>query len=186
MIKAGAHDTPASEVLANFAGDAAVDGPDGWMNSVYHRAPLLRREVVSFGYGHALGCGDVDLGKQASKDGGWTVWPPTGARSVPTTFFASRESPNPAGTRAVVGSPISFVSSTKIRSLEASLRGPSGDVAILVLTEANDAAHLVREGEVHLIPLAPLAPLTTYTATFAIASGDSIRATTTFTTGSHR
>jgi uncharacterized protein YkwD len=173
-----------AEVMANLAGAAAIDAAAGWMNSVYHRAPLLRSEMVAFGYGGAEGCTTVDLAKMTLQSPKNVVWPPNGAVHVPTTFYAKYETPNPVKGRDVVGSPITLIAKQSIKHLKAmlTLGNPSAGVAVPVqIITSDDSTGFVHPGEAHIVPLAPLKSNTTYTATF---SGDDLREVTTFTTGS--
>jgi uncharacterized protein YkwD len=183
MVAANASVTPGAEVLANIGGAEAIEGTAGFLNSVYHRAPFLRSEMVSFGYGHATNCATIDFGKADGPSDGWVVWPPDGARSVQTTFHASRELPNPVSPLEIVGSPISLISHLSLSDVRATLVGPSGEVTAITIT-STDASGLVHPGEIHLVPERPLAPMTTYTATFTAQAGTSpFHATTSFTTG---
>jgi hypothetical protein len=184
MTRAKAKDTAAAEVMATLRGADAIDAHGGWMNSVYHRSILLRRELVSFGYGSADRCSTIDFGRnKPSVAGDAVVWPPNGATSVPWSFGASDELPNPLPGYALVGSPISIVGSTSLDDPSAVVTGPSGAVAVKVISPDSDDTGFVRVGELHVVPLAPLEPNTRYTATIrARSGGKSVVYATTFTT----
>jgi len=184
MARAKASDTAAAEVMATLRGADAIEAHGGWMNSVYHRSILLRRELVSFGYGSAESCSTIDFGRNtASVDGAAVVWPPNGATSVPWSFGASDELPNPLPGHDVVGSPISIVGTSSFDHPSAVVTGPSGSVAVKLISPDSDETGLVRAGELHVVPLAPLEPNTRYTATIRARSGDkSVVYATTFTT----
>lgn len=190
---------PSGEVLATETGADAIDDTRGLLNSVYHRAPFLRGDNTSFGYGHNLGCATIDFGRTSASvaSGQPVIWPPDGARNVPTSFRADRESPSPMPGATLVGSPVMLIAGGPLAELAAKLEGPSGALEAVVITAASDTTGHVREGEAHLVPRAVLLPNTIYTATFtatfapdgvhprARAIGERVVFTTTFTTGSN-
>ncbi|MBI2394922.1 MAG: hypothetical protein HYV09_35460 [Deltaproteobacteria bacterium] len=180
-------DQPATEVLANISGALVIDGARGFINSVYHRAPFLRTEATSFGYGEDAACSTIDFGRppEAKRSPERTVlWPPDGSVNVPTTFWSGNELPNPVPGTTTVGSPISLIREAPLTGVTAEIVGPKGPLPAVLLTHKDDPNKLVRLGEAHLVPRAPLAPATQYTARFAFrAGGTSITTTTTFTTG---
>ena len=181
---------PSAEVLTSYSGAMAVEDAEGLVNSVYHRAPFLRGEQTSFGYGHGRGCATIDFGRigEAGSSDARVVWPPDGSSNVPTTFHADREVPNPLPGSVVVGSPVSLVAGGTLVDVGATLTDPSGAVLPAVLiTQATDANKLVHAGEAHLVPRAPLAANTQYVARFHghFAKGGAFEMTTTFTTGAY-
>ncbi len=177
LRSAGFREDPGGEVLANITGREAIASPAGFLNSVYHRALFLRSELTSFGYGRVGACATIDFGRDTKRADVTVVWPPPGAYHVPTTFFSSRETPNPVAGSTLVGAPISLVRQKALPHLTATLEGPSGPIKSVLLTASNDPNKLIRPGEAHLVPLAPLAPRTTYRARFGEV------AETSFTTG---
>lgn len=177
LRSAGFSEDPGGEVLANITGREAITSPAGFVNSVYHRALFLRSELTSFGYGRVGACATIDFGRDTKRADVTVVWPPPGTYNAPTTFFSSRETPNPVPGSTLVGAPISLVRQKPLPRLTATLEGPGGPIASVLLTAGNDPHKLIRPGEAHLVPRAPLAPRTTYRARF----GDV--ADTTFTTG---
>jgi hypothetical protein len=87
---------------AMFETMAFVASPSGavsqWLNTVFHRIPILHPNMTQFGYGNASGhANDVaDYGSgTAEKQGAVIVWPPPGATGVPRSFNTSQEGPNP-------------------------------------------------------------------------------------------
>jgi uncharacterized protein YkwD len=176
------------EVLSTLSGAASVDGEFGYLNTVYHRALLLRIESTTFGFGSASTSSVLDLGRpeDAHARPQRVVWPPDGATNVPTTFHASFETPNPVAPLDVVGSPVSLVTGHALTALAATLSGPSGPADFVLVTADDDPAKLVRVGEAHLVPKAPLQPNSTYVATFAFAdAGEAVVLGSTFMTGDH-
>lgn len=180
-------DLPASEVIANFSGPAAIEGPRGFLDSVYHRAPFLRSETVSFGYGHDDRCVTIDFGKasdDARPSGRWIVWPPDGATTVPGSFHSGAEIPNPLPGTTVVGYPVSLFGDSPVTILSAEIVGAEGPVDAVLLTATTDPAHLVRAGEAHLIPKTALSPRSEYRARFSFRSdGETRDVQTSFSTG---
>jgi len=181
-------DSPGGEVMATITGAESITGPRGYLNSVYHRALLLRAETISFGYGATASCSTVDLGRVRDLRTVADVivaWPPNGARSVPSTFYASSEAPNPMPGSTAVGAPVSLISSVALVRVTASLIGPDGEVRTTLLTHENDKNRLVRPGEAHLIPVAPLSADTKYRARFVVTRAGRpapVTIETTFTT----
>ncbi|MBI2390766.1 MAG: CAP domain-containing protein [Deltaproteobacteria bacterium] len=174
LAREGFRSDPAGEVLATLTGAAALDDPGGFINSVYHRPFFLRTETTVFGYGSTEGCATFDFGrpKGAVAAKARTVWPPDGSTGFPRAFRADRESPSPIPGAKEVGAPVSLITTEPLASVTASLQGPGGPVAAVVLTAANDPAKLVRAGEVHLIPRAPLAARTRYEVVFRANVGN--------------
>lgn len=180
-------DAPASEVIASFSGAPAIEGPRGFLDSVYHRAPFLRWETVSFGYGHEARCVTIDFGKALDDEpppDRLVVWPPDGATSVPRSFHAAAEVPNPVPGRSVVGYPVSLFGAPSTHVLSVEMTDARGPVDAIVVTATNDPAHLVRAGEAYLIPKSPLARNGDYRVRFVLGTerGSSV-VETRFTTG---
>jgi len=67
-----------------------------FVNSVYHRTPILDPWMRDFGYGHNDGCDTIDFGTGTKTDNAKTaVYPYDGQTGVPTSFDGSREGPEP-------------------------------------------------------------------------------------------
>lgn len=180
-------DQPAGEVLANITGAAAVAGPRGFLNSVYHRAPFLRSETASFGYGHVDTCATIDFGRRnmgGSFPDRIVSWPPDGAQNVPGVFHSGAERPNPLPGTTVTGAPVSILAEVPLVGLRAEIAGPEGTLRSVLITHESDPAHLVRVGEAHLLPREPLSPYTHYTARFWFrTNGQPVQISTSFITG---
>lgn len=171
LTAASFKDDPAGEVLATMIGGAAITGPSGFLNSVYHRAMFLRSETTSYGYGTAGSCATIDLGRPhgyGQRAISTVVWPPDGARDVPPTFRADGEIPNPVPGRTAVGAPITFVGPVAPATLV--LDGPNGRVAGVMITAATDPNKMVRPGEAHFVPTLPLKPRARYTVTVTVGN----------------
>jgi len=96
MTAAGYAGQPRSEVMA-FSGDPARSIAM-WINSVYHRTPLLSPWLAEIGYGMTENCDTIDLGlaKGAKPSDAMTgVYPYPGQVDVPSDFDGSHEGPTP-------------------------------------------------------------------------------------------
>jgi hypothetical protein len=93
-VKAGYTGSPAFEVMAFGAvGDRAVDV---WVDSVWHRTPVLSPWVRDLGYGDTTGCATIDFGVGAPASSSIiATWPADGQAGVPVSFDGSREGPEP-------------------------------------------------------------------------------------------
>jgi hypothetical protein len=83
-----------SEVMA-FSNDplAAVAM---WVNSVWHRLPILDPWTTELGYGHAERCDTIDFGRGTpAPEDTVVVYPYEGQTGVPPSFDGSREGPEP-------------------------------------------------------------------------------------------
>ena len=79
---------------------AFLDDPERsvmtFVNSVYHRTPILDPWMRDFGYGHSDGCDTIDFGTGTKSDKTVTaVYPYPGQTGIPTSFDGSREGPEP-------------------------------------------------------------------------------------------
>lgn len=79
---------------------AFIDDPERsvmtFVNSVYHRTPILDPWMRDFGYGHSDGCDTIDFGTGTKTDKAVTaVYPYPGQTGIPTSFDGSREGPEP-------------------------------------------------------------------------------------------
>jgi hypothetical protein len=93
MKKAG-YTYGASEVMA-FSDDPE-SAVAQWINSVWHRIPLLDPWTTELGYGHATECDTIDLGRGTpAPDDTVVVYPYNGQADVPTEFNGMYEGPMP-------------------------------------------------------------------------------------------
>jgi len=171
---------------------------EAWLESLYHRLPLLRLEAVEVGAGAAAGdallAHVVEVGSDtdtfaavaASGTDRLIAYPPDGALDVPTSW-SGLEMPQPAPPPAGYPSgPVLSLSSVsgELTVTSAALRPLGGQpVAATVLTHANDA--YLQPRDVALIPHAPLDPATVYElAVVGTLAGQPFAWTSTFTTQS--
>lgn len=154
--------------VINFV-DRAEDAVDGWMDTLYHRIPLLHPGMSALGYGVAGTVGKnvnvVQTGPYDQSDGE-VRWPYEGQKNVPP-MWDGQESPDPfdlyPGTVKPVGYPITLTFGGRPHSLRLtswSLTGPGGEVPVLRFDPVNDPR---LEETVSLIPAAPLQVSTSYT-----------------------
>ena len=94
MTNAGYTGSPRSEVMA-FSGNA-VSAIGQWINSVYHRTPLLSPWLAEMGYGMTEDCDTIDMGLGPKQpDDVTAVYPYPGQIDVPLNFDGSHEGPTP-------------------------------------------------------------------------------------------
>ena len=67
-----------------------------FVNSVYHRTPVLDPWMRDFGYGNSTGCDTIDFGTGATSASTLTAfYPYADETGLPTSFDGSREGPTP-------------------------------------------------------------------------------------------
>lgn len=139
---------------------------DDWVNSVYHRFPVMRRDLTAIGFGAvALGpllIEDMEFGFAPSASGDPVLYPADGGKGVPVIFVDNElPDPLPAGVPRSVGYPVTatFAAGQRVALRSFSLSGPGGAVDAYVLPVAGDT-----ENSVTLLPKQPLAPASTYQA----------------------
>jgi uncharacterized protein YkwD len=94
MQAAGYTGSTSSEVMA-FSNDPER-AVQMWINSVWHRLPVLSPWVTELGYGNATGCDTMDFGRGTPMpDETVVVYPYAGQAGVPTSFRGDREGPEP-------------------------------------------------------------------------------------------
>jgi hypothetical protein len=85
----------ATEVLTSY-GNMPVQAVPSWINTVWHRIPMLDPWTVDMGYGGAKGCDVIDFGRgtPSAASSSVVVYPYDGQTGVPPSF-SGRESPVP-------------------------------------------------------------------------------------------
>jgi uncharacterized protein YkwD len=160
-----------AEVI-NFT-DKAEEAVDGWMDTLYHRLPLIYPGNTAMGYGLAAAGAErvnvLEAGPNFAA-GVAVAWPYDGQVGVPTGWDGA-ESPDPlrlyAGARGPVGYTITLTFGGEVRSLTLdrySLSGPQGPVAVMPFDPVRDD---ILTDTVALIPYDPLAPGSRYTVTLS-------------------
>ena len=161
MKAAGYTGNGGSEVMAfNNNPKAAIDQ---WINSVWHRIPLLDPWTAEIGYGAAAGCDVMDLGRGTpAPDSTVTVYPYDNQVDVPVDFDGSREGPMPPAPSSgwPSGSPINVYA--KMLTVTEHVLTKDGDATPIEhvwLTAAE--SNFLRSG-VMMYSNAPLAAMTKY------------------------
>ncbi len=150
---------------------------DTWVNTVYHRPPLLRPLLDGVGVGFGGQFGDmVAVGPWDTADGSgglaFAIYPAPGQAGVPTTFFSDTEVPDPAPGKDEVGSPISVTFQAghwhdsdnhfdiQLDPDGCSVTARGGEAVDVILLDPENDADLA--ATVVLLPEEPMEPGTTY------------------------
>lgn len=153
--------------------DRAEEAVDGWMETIYHRIPLIHPGNRVMGYGHAgresranvIEAGPGDDADQT------VLWPHPGQTGVPVQW-SGLEEPDPLrlypGTEGPVGYTVTLTfgrAPTHLTLRTAAMTGPGGaGVSVMRFSPENDE-HL--RDTVALIPYKPLQPGSTYSVRLA-------------------
>ena len=143
-----------------------------WIDSVYHRIPLLRTDLLELGYGDAyLGPMTVqvmDMSYRETSTGRVILYPARNQVNVPAAFNGN-EIPDPAPNASYpIGYPITatFDRNAKVTITGFHLRGPAGaDLAGIQLTPSNET-----ENSFAFMANTPLQPATTYSVDLTYTS----------------
>jgi hypothetical protein len=162
----GWHSGPITEDITHRGSPEA--GTADWVNSVYHRFPILRADLTAIGYGDcgigSLPMEDMEFGLAgAGPHHAPTAFPADGQKSVPATFVDNEiPDPVPAGQPRTTGYPVTVNFDPRIHV----------SVSAFTLTDAAgrsvDGYKLdpggATENCASLLPVAPLTAGGTYTA----------------------
>jgi Flp pilus assembly protein TadD len=164
---AGWHGVSISEDITHRGG--AAPAVSDWVDSVYHRFPIIRPDL------HSIGYADCSLGPLPMEDMEFGFVGPAGARpapvlvpgdgqaGVPTTFLDNElPDPLPTGAARNAGFPVTvtFDQAAGVRLVGFSLRDASGaEVPAYTLSPGAD-----NENSASLLPHGPLKPASLYTA----------------------
>jgi Tfp pilus assembly protein PilF len=153
-----------AEVITHRTDPAAA--VSDWIDSVYHRIPLLRTDLLELGYGDAylgpLTVQVMDMSYRAGSSGRVIVYPVPNQMDVPTAF-SGNEIPDPApNANYPIGYPITatFDRNAKVTIGAFHFRDPSGAELPGVTLPPSDET----ENSFAFLANAPLLPGTTYTA----------------------
>jgi tetratricopeptide (TPR) repeat protein len=139
-----------------------------WINSVYHRFPILRRDLVSLGFGSSgagpLSVEVMDFAYATAFTSGrnMVAYPGPGQPDVPTAFFGN-ELPDPVpGGPYPTGYPITltFDSGARVEIQSNHVRTAAGDELELHVLRPSDAN---MQNSLALLPKRPLQPGARYT-----------------------
>jgi hypothetical protein len=151
----------------------AEEAIDGWMESLYHRIPLIAPSTSRGGYAvdgvppdyvQVMKLGGLVAGE------GQVIWPPHASTGIPTGW-SGLENPDPlrlyGGWKGPIGYTVTLTFGTAPEQIEVStmrLTGPDGRVVpAYAFTPANDP---LLTDTIALIPEQPLQPNTRYEAVF--------------------
>lgn len=179
---------------------------DGWLASVYHRAPMFNYSYVDIGYGGASTSGttggmDVmdftNLTAQTPAARVVTTYPASGQMGVHTSWGTSSESPNPfpPGANPPYGFPISLhiaqgsgsTPGTDMVQGTGALNDSNGQpVQAFYYDRTTDVNQFIKGDDYFLVPMQPLLPNAMYTAIImgTDVMGNQFSNTWQFTTGS--
>ena len=154
-----------AEVL-NHTGTSAA-AVEVWIDSVYHRLPLLGRESSGFGYGEAqvgtLAVNVMDFGVGAAESADPIVFPYQDQAGVPAGFVGN-EVPDPApNARYPVGYPITIAAGgADSLSIASASVTPAGGAAVPLIIDQPGKLDL-DQNEAAILPQSPLLAGTVYT-----------------------
>lgn len=184
----GWRDGPVGEDITHRGSpDAAVAD---WVNSVYHRFPILRPDLVAIGYADAtigpLPMEDMEFGF-AFPDGrraAPVVYPADGQTGVPPAFVDDElPDPVPPGGPRTTGYPVTvtFDQYSQVQLTSFDLHGPDGaSLPAFLLAPTRQT-----EMSASLLPQAPLRPHTRYVAHLvAVVDGTTLDRSWSFVVGS--
>jgi len=161
MSAAGYEGNSVFENMA-FSNDGA-SATQQWIDSVWHRTPVLSPWVRHFGYGGAPGCDTMDFGRgpQTPNDV-VAVYPYDGQVDVPVNFFGQYEGPEPP--KPPTGWPSGYVIHIYAKNLTITehVITVDGDAAPIehIWITPGDSQFLSSEHVMY--PHAPMQPNTTY------------------------
>lgn len=184
MNAAGYQGWGGGEVMA-FQDDGA-QAVAQWVNSVWHRLPILDPWTTELGYGHAANCDTIDFGSgsTALPDDALVLYPYDGQTDVPVSFDGSREGPMPPApsTGWPSASPITlYAQEAVITEHVLTLEGDTTPIEHVWLTSA-DSSFL--DTAVMMYANEPFTPQTTYRVRIAGSYvGGPLDLEWTFTTG---
>ena len=147
-------------------GDSVLAVAD-WVNSVFHRFPIMRPDLVAIGFGDgeivSLQMEDMEFGFGAPVTSTPVAYPGKGQRDVPAIFVDNElPDPVPAGKPRTTGYPVTvtFPAGSAVHVSSFTLTDPSGTQLGAYLLDPSGST----ENSASLLPVVPLMPSTTYTA----------------------
>ncbi len=141
-----------------------------WVESVYHRIPVLAPDAAAVGYGLAARDGRhvtvLEVGRRDGTGAGApVVWPPDGATDVPVAWDGEEVPAPPAPPQGFPSGPVLSVTVPGANTLvvdDATLLEDAARPVPLVVVSAQDDDLLKGTGTAALYATAPLAPGRTY------------------------
>jgi tetratricopeptide (TPR) repeat protein len=163
-----------------------VAAVDEWVNSVFHRFPIVRPDLVAVGYGEAragpLLIEDLEFSFALPQAAQPVVYPGAGQPRVPA-FFVDNELPDPVpvGKPRATGSPVTvtFGAGVSVRVTSFSLSDSGGRTLAAYSAVPSESD----ENSAWLLPVQPLDPGSVYTARItAVVDGRPFARAWSFTT----
>ena len=163
-------------------------GVNDWVNSVFHRFPILRPDLVAIGYAQAevgsINIQDMEFGYAAPGSATPVRYPAAGQTKVPAVFVDNElPDPVPSGAARTTGYPVTvtFAAGDSVSLTSFTLSGPDGAALDGYLLAPSSST----ENSASLLPAAPLQRATAYTAHIvATVDGQRYDQTWSFTTAS--
>ena len=154
--------------------DSPVAAVGDWVDSLFHRFPILRPDLVAIGFGEAkvgaVTMQDMEFGYGNTGTTGPVLYPGAGQPSVPVRFVDNElPDPVPQGKQRTTGYPVTvtFAFDETVSMSGFTLAGPDGvplDAYVMPPSQAS-------ENSAWLLPSVPLRAATTYTAHITGAAG---------------
>jgi cysteine-rich secretory family protein len=172
-LRSGYAGTPSSETMAFGApGAAAVQL---WIDSVWHRTPVLSPWVRDVGFGAAEDCVTADFGIGAgSSDAKLVTWPYPGQTAVPRSFDGATEGPEPPRPPGgwPSGYPITIFARSALSAHALTVASTGAAVPHVWLAPGSAESRGLLDSAYVLYAEAPLAAATTYRVTAAGGGSD--------------
>jgi cysteine-rich repeat protein len=142
------------EVMAFF--NSPQPAVDIWLNSVFHRVPLIHPNATQMGYGGASGVGGsadvIDFGSGASEDASQIVlFPPPNATGIERSFdtrFEGPNPPNPPGGGTVTGPIVSILSDDALVVTVAQLFDGNTSLPVTIINSSTSGVGAFMSGTV--------------------------------------
>jgi hypothetical protein len=174
-----------------YHGPYFLESVDNWMNSFFHRIPLLVPDLRRIGFGCARtkeGLWWAVLDARSGKgDNQPSFYPADGQKNVPLAYVRGEQpDPIPESPDKRAGFPITlnFPSGNAVKNVAARLEAGGRVVPVYVSTPEKSVNPILQRNTVGLIAKIPLQPRTTYTvAVTAQVAGKEWIKTWSFTTG---
>jgi uncharacterized protein YkwD len=166
MSAAGFKGSPMFEVVHSLGdGHGAILGPDGWINTLYHRIPFVSFGAKGYGFGNASGkFATIDFASGGSTPSKTTIstWPADGDTGIYPTFRCASEIPNPIPGATYAGYPVSITGGSALTITTHTIQTGGADVEHVTIDKKSDGAGLVPDTQVYFIAKSPLKPSTKY------------------------
>jgi hypothetical protein len=154
-------------------GAGGADAVQLWIDSVWHRTPVLSPWVRDIGFGEAGDCATMDYGVGADGPAGATAtWPYDGQTGVPRSFDGARESPLPPAPPKgwPSGYPITIFTAASLTEHSVTVAGDATPIPHQWIVPGSSAALGLLDRDYMMYADEPLRPSTTYKVHVAAGS----------------